>query len=55
MYEQAMTNEKDMIVGNITRMILTNDPDELYAMNIRAIERIHNIARMKLINFEVAP
>lgn len=37
---QEMTNEKDMLIGNINRMFVTKDIDELCSMYIFAKERL---------------
>lgn len=37
---QEMRNEKDMLVGNINRMFVTDDIDELCSMFVFAKERL---------------
>lgn len=37
---QEMRNEKDMLEGNINRMFVTNDLDELCSMYVFAQERL---------------
>ncbi len=44
-------NEKDMLNGNIVRMCLTNDIDELNAMKKVALQRIENIYELNYQRF----
>ena len=37
---QEMRNEKDMLEGNINRMFVTDDIEELFNMYVRAKERL---------------
>ena len=43
---QKLDNEIDMLKGNINRMCVTDDADELWQMENYALIRLTNIAKM---------
>lgn len=44
--KQELYNEIDMLNGNINRMCVTTDADELHKMECFALIRLTNIAKM---------
>lgn len=52
MTKQELMNEADMLQGNINRMIVTDDTEELLNMYMWAERRLHTIYKERLMEME---
>ena len=52
MTNQELRNERDMLVGNINRIMITDDITELRSMYAFARDRLENIYNARMARFE---